>query len=417
MKSNSQNSRPKNLDKRVFFCKDFPGTKILHKNDALYLHIEYHNQYKQFKWMLEFDLLESGSSGFVFTEDEFKRAIQICESEPFDFKLRQQRGLNDYPTSLILYRYSELKDVVKVANKIADFSYSLHNNQERRLLYNEINAQQYRKTSSDPELYMYIQDQRNGEFRLFLSRGLELDFLLFENGNFFIKKSASSFIIEDKYSYEQAIDFYNPDQKDGVLLINHKLKKAEFYSTDWNTFCLGMDRRTFTQKGEPISITIIQPEEPFFEKVNHHESEENNRNTLKLDELFVDNTNEIKELLNDDINEVEEVETNIRFREGATSQTVINSYERNPQARKKCLEYYGTSCFVCEFDFGKTFGKIGEGFIHVHHLKPISEIREEYEINPIEDMRPVCPNCHAIIHRRDPVFSIEEMKTLLQSPK
>ena len=115
--------------------------------------------------------------------------------------------------------------------------------------------------------------------------------------------------------------------------------------------------------------------------------------------------------------EVEKVETNIRFREGATSQTFINSYERNPQARKKCLEYYGTSCFVCEFDFGKTFGKIGEGFIHVHHLKPISEIREEYEINPIEDMRPVCPNCHAIIHRRDPVFSIEEMKILLQSPK
>ena len=145
-----------------------------------------------------------------------------------------------------------------------------------------------------------------------------------------------------------------------------------------------MDRRTLTQKREPISITIIEPEEPFFEKVNHHESAENNRNTLKLDELFVDNTNEIKELLNDDINEVEEVETNILFREGATSQTVINSYERNPEARKKCLEYYGTSCFVCEFDFGKTFGKIGEGFIHVHHLKPISEIREEYEINPIE---------------------------------
>jgi hypothetical protein len=79
----------------VFFCKDFPGTKIIHKNDALYLHIQYHNEYKQFKWMLEFDLLESGSSGFVFTKDEFKQAIQIFESKPFDFKFRQQRGLNE----------------------------------------------------------------------------------------------------------------------------------------------------------------------------------------------------------------------------------------------------------------------------------------------------------------------------------
>ena len=71
------------------------------------------------------------------------------------------------------------------------------------------------------------------------------------------------------------------------------------------------------------------------------------------------------------------------------------------------------SCSVCNFNFGQVFGKLGEGFIHVHHLRPISEIGEEYVVDPIEDLRPVCPNCHAMIHRRSPPLSIQEIKNLL----
>ncbi len=36
---------------------------------------------------------------------------------------------------------------------------------------------------------------------------------------------------------------------------------------------------------------------------------------------------------------------------------------------------------------------MGEGFIHVHHLKPLSEVGYEYRVDPIRDLRPVCPNC------------------------
>ena len=49
----------------------------------------------------------------------------------------------------------------------------------------------------------------------------------------------------------------------------------------------------------------------------------------------------------------------------------------------------------------------------MHHLRPLSEIGEEYEVDPIEDMRPVCPNCHLMIHRRTPPLKIEEIKALL----
>jgi len=416
MKNNSQNSRPENLDERVFFGEELSTPRFINERDLLYLHLDKKSA-RKFKWSLKFDIWASGKTyeSVVFTEDEFREIIALFESKPFDWNNRKHPS--EYP-SFICYRYVEIDDVIEVANKVADFSYRLHNNPDRRLLISQIYEEEKRNKHSNYKLIISINDEKNGEYKLIASSGLQLDILLFKNSRFSAKRKADDyFLYKTGYSRKEAIHNHNPYKENGVLVINYHIKQAEFYSTDWNTFCLLIDGRTFTEQGEPISDINIQPEEPLLEKINNHESTENNRNNLELNELFVGNTNELEELLNDDINEVREVEKNIRFREGATSQTVINSYERNPQARKKCLEYYGTSCFVCEFDFGKTFGKIGEGFIHVHHLKPISEIREEYEINPIEDMRPVCPNCHAIIHRRDPVFSIEEMKILLQSPK
>lgn len=98
-----------------------------------------------------------------------------------------------------------------------------------------------------------------------------------------------------------------------------------------------------------------------------------------------------------------------KYREGSRTLVTSYRYERDPNARQACIQHYGTSCAVCGFNFGKEFGDIGEGFIHVHHLKPISEYTLEYQIDPIEDLRPVCPNCHAMLHRATPPYSIEEL--------
>lgn len=100
--------------------------------------------------------------------------------------------------------------------------------------------------------------------------------------------------------------------------------------------------------------------------------------------------------------------------EGAVRRISVNSYERNPEARRKCIEHYGAICQVCNFDFEKFYGEIGKGFIHVHHLKQISEIGKTYQVDPIQDLQPVCPNCHAIIHKRVPPYTIEEVKRFLQ---
>jgi|GEM_PF-928459 len=100
--------------------------------------------------------------------------------------------------------------------------------------------------------------------------------------------------------------------------------------------------------------------------------------------------------------------------EGTVSRITVNAYERNARARQLCLEHYGANCAVCGFDFGKQYGVVADGVIHVHHLKPISEIGEGYKIDPINDLRPVCPNCHTVIHlRKDPPYSIEEVRAFL----
>lgn len=99
--------------------------------------------------------------------------------------------------------------------------------------------------------------------------------------------------------------------------------------------------------------------------------------------------------------------------EGASRTVTVNVYERDPNARRRCIERWGTRCSVCDFDFAATYGELGLGFIHVHHLKPLGEVRAEYALNPITDLRPVCANCHAMLHRRQPALQIETLRDLL----
>lgn len=105
------------------------------------------------------------------------------------------------------------------------------------------------------------------------------------------------------------------------------------------------------------------------------------------------------------------------FLEGARYQVTVNAYERDPRARQLCIAKHGSACVICGFTFGAVYGTVAEGFIHVHHLRPLSEIGKEYEVDPIEDLRPVCPNCHAVLHRRQPAFSIDEVKAFLKPGK
>lgn len=101
-----------------------------------------------------------------------------------------------------------------------------------------------------------------------------------------------------------------------------------------------------------------------------------------------------------------------RLVEGAVCQVLANAYERNPIARARCIAHYGPSCIVCGFNFRVVYGPLAEGFIHVHHVRPLSEVGAEYEVNPVADLRPVCPNCHAVIHLGGACRGVEEVQQL-----
>lgn len=105
----------------------------------------------------------------------------------------------------------------------------------------------------------------------------------------------------------------------------------------------------------------------------------------------------------------EEVEPGIGVVEGAKRTVSVNIYERDPSARVRCIRRWGVRCVVCSFDFAAEYGEIGQGYIHVHHLRPLGEIGAEYVLDPEADLRPVCPNCHAMLHRTKPAMSIAEL--------
>jgi Predicted restriction endonuclease len=88
-------------------------------------------------------------------------------------------------------------------------------------------------------------------------------------------------------------------------------------------------------------------------------------------------------------------------------------YERDTKARAACIKHYGCKCVVCGMDFEYVYGALGKGFIEVHHIIPISERCGEYIVDPINDLRPLCSNCHSMIHRSKDVLSINDLKKII----
>lgn len=107
----------------------------------------------------------------------------------------------------------------------------------------------------------------------------------------------------------------------------------------------------------------------------------------------------------------------IRHLEGARTNVNVNRVERSAKARAECIKAKGLNCLVCGLNFADYYGEIGTGFIHVHHVSPIAETEGEYRVDPVNDLEPVCPNCHAMLHMRVPPLKIEELRKLISETK
>ncbi|EKO24160.1 HNH endonuclease [Leptospira interrogans] len=103
------------------------------------------------------------------------------------------------------------------------------------------------------------------------------------------------------------------------------------------------------------------------------------------------------------------------FEEGKSKIVFGTRYERNAKLRQLAISFHGTICTCCGFDFKRFYGKIGDGFIHVHHIRPIAKAGKT-SVNPRTDMVVLCANCHAMVHRsRQNILSVEELKEIIRS--
>jgi 5-methylcytosine-specific restriction protein A len=207
------------------------------------------------------------------------------------------------------------------------------------------------------------------------------------------KEAIKNFVTEYKVNKNSIID---------IIYIFQKMMTGSRYTRTLNfdrtQIFLEKIKRDYGIEGLKKAITSVLKHIEYYETVQSSEMKKIRglmHNYIEYIENDIVSNNENSQLL---------------LSEGKQNLIEVNVYERNIKARAICIEHYGYKCQVCGFQFSKKYKNIGECFIHVHHIKPLSEIKGEYIVDPIQDLVPVCANCHAMIHQRKPAYTINEVK-------
>ncbi len=210
-------------------------------------------------------------------------------------------------------------------------------------------------------------------------------------------------LTEEVKSLSEKYDVKESSMADYIYAFKHMMNGSEYQRTiNYNAtkYYLENILIDFGYTNFSNAINALEKHIQYYEKLQNI--------TMKKQRSLLDEFSR-KRIKKIDFSHPDDIEDKDLF-EGTKKQITVNAYERSPQARQECINKYGYKCVICDFDFEKIYVDIGQNFIHVHHIKPLSEIDEKYKINPIEDLRPVCPNCHAMLHKRKPAYSIEEIK-------
>jgi 5-methylcytosine-specific restriction protein A len=93
--------------------------------------------------------------------------------------------------------------------------------------------------------------------------------------------------------------------------------------------------------------------------------------------------------------------------------------ERNGTAARYAKKFHGNRCQACDLNFAERYGDIGEGFIEVHHLRPIASLEEGVAVryDVAEDFAVLCSNCHRMIHRYSDPSDLATFRTIIRKER
>lgn len=101
--------------------------------------------------------------------------------------------------------------------------------------------------------------------------------------------------------------------------------------------------------------------------------------------------------------------------EGDIYLQLMQKRERSPRNRLLCISIHGESCGLCGFVTQNIYGNAMPSIIEIHHIEPLSEIKNPRAYDPKTDLIPLCPNCHRAVHKRKPAFTLNELREMLKT--
>lgn len=115
---------------------------------------------------------------------------------------------------------------------------------------------------------------------------------------------------------------------------------------------------------------------------------------------------------------------NLVVSEGRINTSMSKRRKRSTKLREAAIKQYtddtgSICCHVCGFDFKKTYGKLGERYIEIHHEEPLYQYSDDgfdkYLSEAIKKTKPVCSNCHRMLHRyRDNIITVDDLKCIIK---
>lgn len=235
------------------------------------------------------------------------------------------------------------------------------------------------------------------------------------------KKYEGAYLVKNRYEISLWLIFIEwkpgrfyliifPENRNGPLLEIHRLEKSESGDTylGWTYKPTKRDVKNL-KRVEYFSKYYFSPEVTISFPVDLNEIDD------FLDEVFTLTDVRIKADLLDDA----EPEFRDAFPEGKKIERYHKTRERNPTvirlAKKEFKRKNGKLfCQVCNFDFEKRYGKVGEDFIEAHHTMPLSQVMDDKVETKLSDIALLCSNCHRMVHRKRPWLSIREISKLIK---